>query len=195
MSKSRMSRGSLFFTVFLALFSVSPFGMDSAKAERAKTEHASHEARASLFARYSDTAQDVLLKGLSFVGIRYRMGSSQPENGLDCSGFVQFVYREATGLILPRTARAQAEHGEEIDAADLKPGDLVFFNTMRRTFSHVGIYLGDHYFLHAPSSGGAVRLDSMVNRYWQARYDGARRLLQTDGASPSSNPAADSGGI
>ncbi|MDR1351132.1 MAG: C40 family peptidase [Zoogloeaceae bacterium] len=132
----------------------------------------------SLFARYSNTAQEVILKALELVGVRYRMGGANPDVGLDCSSFVQLVYQDAMDLILPRTAREQSRVGMEVTArTELKPGDLVFFNTMRRAFSHVGIYLGDNYFLHAPSSGGSVRVENMQNRYWLTRYNGARRLI------------------
>jgi cell wall-associated NlpC family hydrolase len=131
----------------------------------------------SFLERYSSAAQDVLLKGLELVGIGYRAGGVSSESGLDCSGYVQTVFREAAGLVLPRTAREQAQQGREIDRAELKPGDLVFFNTMRRAFSHVGIYLGDNYFLHSPSAGSAVRLESMQNSYWTQRYNGARRVI------------------
>jgi cell wall-associated NlpC family hydrolase len=132
----------------------------------------------SLFARYSNTAQDVLLKALELVGVRYRMGGNDPFVGLDCSGFVRLVYQDAIDLALPRTAREQSRMGAEVAArGELQPGDLVFFNTARRAFSHVGIYLGDNYFLHAPSSGGAVRVEHMQNRYWLTRYNGARRLI------------------
>ncbi|MDR2677994.1 MAG: C40 family peptidase [Zoogloeaceae bacterium] len=132
----------------------------------------------SLLERYTNLAQEVLLKGLEKVGIGYRFGGAGANAiGLDCSGFVQTVYKEAAGLMLPRTAREQAEQGREVVSSDLKPGDLVFFNTMRRAFSHVGIYLGDSYFLHSPSAGGSVRLESMRNSYWVQRYNGARRIL------------------
>ncbi|MDR2166109.1 MAG: C40 family peptidase [Zoogloeaceae bacterium] len=132
----------------------------------------------SFLERYTSLAQEVLLKGLEKVGIGYRAGGTGANgSGLDCSGFVQIVYREAAGLTLPRTAREQAAQGTDVARSELKPGDLVFFNTMRRAFSHVGIYLGDNYFLHAPSAGGAVRLENMQNSYWTRRYNGARRLL------------------
>ncbi|MDR1889049.1 MAG: C40 family peptidase [Zoogloeaceae bacterium] len=132
----------------------------------------------SFIERYSNAAHDVILKGLEFIGIRYRMGGTSPDAGLDCSSYVQLVYREAADLVLPRTAREQAGMGKAVGKAEpLKPGDLVFFNTMRRAFSHVGIYLGDNYFLHAPSVGGAVRVESMQNSYWVQRYNGARRLI------------------
>lgn len=132
----------------------------------------------SFLERYTDLAQDVLLKGLEKVGVGYRPGGvGMNAGGLDCSGFVQTVFKEAIGIMLPRTAREQATRGEKVARSELKPGDLVFFNTMRRAFSHVGIYLGDHYFLHAPSVGGSVRLDDMQSSYWKQRYDGARRIL------------------
>lgn len=132
---------------------------------------------ASFFERYSNAAQDVILKGLELVGINYRMGGNDPDSGLDCSSYVQTVYREAIGLVLPRTAREQSQQGAEVDRSELKPGDLVFFNTMRRAFSHVGIYLGDNYFLHAPRAGSAVRVENMQSSYWVQRYNGARRVI------------------
>ncbi|MGL5632898.1 MAG: C40 family peptidase [Azovibrio sp.] len=131
----------------------------------------------SMLGRYSNAAQDVLLKGLELVGINYRMGGNDPNSGLDCSSYVQTVFRDAVGLVLPRTAREQSQIGAEVDRTELKPGDLVFFNTMRRTFSHVGIYLGDNYFLHAPRAGSAVRVESMQSSYWTRRYNGARRVI------------------
>jgi cell wall-associated NlpC family hydrolase len=130
------------------------------------------------FERYSNTTQDVILKGLELVGINYRFGGNTADSGLDCSGFVRLVFKDATGLVLPRSAREMSGVGEEVkDRQSLKPGDLVFFNTMRRAFSHVGIYLGDNYFLHAPKPGAEVRVESMENSYWVQRYNGARRLI------------------
>ncbi|MCL2075001.1 MAG: C40 family peptidase [Betaproteobacteria bacterium] len=181
----------LFGIFFLLFFLALPFWTNRANAEPLFQD------ATDLFERYSNAVQDVLLTGLSAVGARYRPGGTEPDGGLDCSGFVQFVYREAAGLVLPRTAKAQSQQGKAVDRADLKPGDLVFFNTMRRAFSHVGIYLGDSYFIHAPSSGGTVRLESMLNRYWQGRYNGARRLLQTENdvaAFSDSGMTADSDG-
>ena len=131
----------------------------------------------SFFERYSNAAHDVILEALELVGINYRMGGNDPDSGLDCSSYVQLVYREAAGLVLPRTAREQSQHGEEVDKAELKPGDLVFFNTMRRAFSHVGIYLGDNHFLHAPKPGAEVRVESMESSYWVKRFNGARRII------------------
>ncbi len=131
----------------------------------------------SLFERYTSSAQDLILKGLELIGINYRFGGTNPDTGLDCSGFVQLVFKEAIGILLPRSAREQSEVGAVIDFHELKPGDLVFFNTMRHAFSHVGIYLGDNRFMHAPRTGAEVRVEDMRQNYWIQRYNGARRLL------------------
>ena len=132
----------------------------------------------SFFERYTNTAQDVILQGLKLVGVRYRLGGNNEDSGLDCSGFVRLVFQDSIGTALPRTAREMSEVGQQIDTSQLKPGDLVFFNTMRRTFSHVGIYLGDNHFMHAPRTGAEVRVESMESSYWMKRYNGARRILE-----------------
>lgn len=132
----------------------------------------------SFLERYTNAAQDVILQGLKLVGVRYRWGGNDEDSGLDCSGFVRLVFKDSIGTSLPRTAREMSEVGEKIDSTQLKPGDLVFFNTMRRTFSHVGIYLGDNHFLHAPRKGAEVRVENMDSSYWMSRYNGARRILE-----------------
>jgi cell wall-associated NlpC family hydrolase len=139
-------------------------------------ETAATPAPISLMDRVSSGAHEMALNALSVIGIDYRYGGNDPETGFDCSGMVRHVVRNALGLDLPRTAREMAQIGKRIPLDDLKPGDLVFFNTMRRAFSHVGIYLGDKRFVHAPSTGGQVRIDDMSARYWLARFEGARRL-------------------
>ncbi|MCH2220444.1 C40 family peptidase [Dechloromonas sp. ARDL1] len=131
----------------------------------------------SFLERYTNAAQDVILQGLKLVGVRYRLGGNNEDSGLDCSGFVRLVFKDSIGASLPRTAKEMSEVGQQIDASQLKPGDLVFFNTMRRTFSHVGIYLGDNHFMHAPRTGAEVRVESMDSSYWVQRYNGARRIL------------------
>ncbi len=141
------------------------------QAQKSPDEH-------SFFERYTNSAQDLVLKGLELVGIRYRFGGTSPDTGLDCSGFVQVVFRESIGKLLPRTAREQSEIGNAVNKTELKPGDLVFFNTMRRAFSHVGIYLGDNRFLHAPRTGAEVRVEDMSQSYWVQRYNGARRIVE-----------------
>jgi cell wall-associated NlpC family hydrolase len=156
----------------LAAFSLCPAGFAQS------TEALSGE-KSLLFERYADSAQDLILKALELVGIDYRRGGVNPESGLDCSGFVQVVFREALGELLPRTAKEQSRVGRQVsDKSELKPGDLVFFNTMRRAFSHVGIYLGNNHFLHAPRTGKEIRVEDMSKSYWVKRYNGARRIME-----------------
>ncbi|MDN5843987.1 MAG: C40 family peptidase [Alcaligenaceae bacterium] len=113
---------------------------------------------------------------LKFLGTDYRFGGDSPSEGFDCSGLVFYAAEKSLGLKLPRTARAMASSGESVKRDDLRRGDLVFFNTRGHRFSHVGIYLGDHKFLHAPRTGAKVRIESMNVTYWRKRYNGARRL-------------------
>ena len=144
----------------------------------AAAEQARKPEEMSFLERYTNAAQDVILQGLKLVGVCYRFGGNNEDSGLDCSGFVRLVFKDSIGASLPRTAREMSEVGQQIDSSQLKPGDLVFFNTMRRTFSHVGIYLGDNHFLHAPRTGAEVRVENMENSYWMQRYNGARRILE-----------------
>jgi cell wall-associated NlpC family hydrolase len=126
--------------------------------------------------RHLANARELALQALAFVGIRYKYGGSSPDTGFDCSGLVRYVASQALGLMLPRDSRALSAVGAQVRSEDLQPGDLVFFNTLRRSFSHVGIYVGDQRFIHAPASGGSVELVDMREPYWHRRYDGARRL-------------------
>ena len=140
---------------------------------------------APAFERYTQAAGELVNQAMGYLGIRYRFGGTSPETGLDCSGLVLNVFRNAIGLDLPRTATEMSRMGENISRQELKPGDLVFFNTMRRAFSHVGIYLGDGQFVHAPSSGGKVRIENLGNSYWAARFNGARRIVEDNDATPA----------
>jgi cell wall-associated NlpC family hydrolase len=121
--------------------------------------------------------REVVMQAMGTVGIRYASGGTSPRVGFDCSGLVVYAYFHAAEHELPRTTYALSRTGVRIDARDLRPGDLVFYNTQRRPYSHVGIYIGGQRFIHAPSSGGAVRIDSMRQRYWLLRFDGARRVV------------------
>jgi cell wall-associated NlpC family hydrolase len=123
----------------------------------------------------SDGMQPIIDRALDLIGVRYRRSGDRPQTGFDCSGFVRYVFREGVGLTLPRVSREISKTGEPVLKDELEPGDLVFFNTMRHAFSHVGIYLGDHLFIHAPRTGESVRIDSLQEHYWARRYDGARR--------------------
>jgi cell wall-associated NlpC family hydrolase len=124
---------------------------------------------------------NTLLAGeaLNYLGIRYRYGGSSPSTGFDCSGLVGYVAEQSLGLKLPRNAAEIYQLGTPVRRADLQVGDLVFFNTMGRRYSHVGIYLGDDRFVHSPSAGGVVRVERMDMAYWNKRYNGARRLDTT----------------
>ncbi|MDP1611434.1 MAG: NlpC/P60 family protein [Sulfuritalea sp.] len=126
--------------------------------------------------RATTTAQSAIDQAMDLLGIRYRRGGSSPEAGFDCSGFVSHVFREGLGLVLPRSSKEMSKAGEEVSRDELRPGDLVFFNTMRRAFSHVGIYLGDNQFVHAPRTGGRVRVEDLNQSYWMKRFNGARRV-------------------
>jgi cell wall-associated NlpC family hydrolase len=124
-----------------------------------------------------DTASDLVLSAMNFLGVRYRRGGSSVEQGFDCSGFTRYVFENSLGLVLPRRADQQARQAglQAIVRDELRPGDLVFFNTMRRAFSHVGIYVGEGKFIHAPRPGGDVRIEDMRAAYWAKRFNGARR--------------------
>lgn len=120
---------------------------------------------------------DLLFYAMSLLGTAYKYGGDSPLTGMDCSGFVRYVFSNAAGLQLPRSASEISMAGERVDEQDLRPGDLVFFDTLKHTFSHVGIYLGEHRFIHAPSSKtGKIMISDMTQKYWSMRFNGARRL-------------------
>jgi cell wall-associated NlpC family hydrolase len=124
----------------------------------------------------SSKASGMVMQAMDLLGVPYRRGGSSESSGFDCSGFVRHIYEKSVGQLLPRRAEEQARSTEVIEREELKPGDLVFFNTMRRAFSHVGMYIGDGKFIHAPRAGKSVKIDDMRSAYWQKRFNGARRL-------------------
>lgn len=140
-----------------------------------------------LVSRVRDTASELVLSAMNFLGVPYRRGGSSPEQGFDCSGFTRHIFERSVGLVLPRRADQQAHEAGLVDVKkdELKPGDLVFFNTMRRAFSHVGIYVGDGKFIHSPRSGGQVRVEDMREAYWSKRFNGARRAEVDATAGPA----------
>lgn len=129
---------------------------------------------------FSSHASDLAMQAMGMLGIHYKYGGSTPESGLDCSGLVRYVFKEAWGENLPRTSAEISRVGATIDPQDLQPGDLVFYNTLKRGFSHVGIYLGNNKFIHSPSAGGRVRIESMDLSYWKQRFNGARRINEPE---------------
>ena len=125
---------------------------------------------------YLDSARELVIRALALIGVNYKWGGNTPDDGLDCSGLVSHVFREVAGIVLPHNSRAMSKVGENVGKSDLQPGDLVFFNTLRRPFSHVGIYIGQQRFVHATSRGGEVEVSDLHSRYWQKHYNGARRV-------------------
>src|SRR5574340_1710706 len=136
----------------------------------------------ALPAHAASRTDEVSMYAISLIGSPYRLGGTSPETGVDCSGFVGHVFRQTAGVVLPRDSRAISEAAQPLAQGELLPGDLVFFNTLKRAFSHVGIYLGDDRFVHASSSRtGSVMVSSLNDRYWRERFDGARRVVVSDG--------------
>jgi cell wall-associated NlpC family hydrolase len=142
----------------------------------------SEPAAPDLLGKVHEQASDMVLSAMNFIGVHYRRGGASAESGFDCSGFTRHVYEMSLGLVLPHRADAQAAAPGlvAVKREELKPGDLVFFNTMRRTFSHVGIYIGDNRFIHAPRRGKDVRTDDLGFAYWARRFTGARRVEALD---------------
>jgi cell wall-associated NlpC family hydrolase len=129
----------------------------------------------------TDRTSELVVSAIGFLGVPYRRGGNTAETGFDCSGFVRAMYNQTVGMMLPRRAEEQARATEPVARADMKPGDLVFFNTMRRAFSHVGIYVGEGKFIHSPRTGAEVRVEDMTSSYWQRRFNGARRVEAAQG--------------
>jgi cell wall-associated NlpC family hydrolase len=149
-----------------------------AAAGTAAKPHAAAPAHApALPATLVQRAQDVAIAALGLIGVDYRFGGDDPASGFDCSGLVRYVFSQTTGIALPRTSAEMGRVGARIARVDLLPGDLVFFNTRHFADSHVGIYLGDNRFVHAPSRGSEVRIASLDDAYWKRRFTGARRLV------------------
>jgi cell wall-associated NlpC family hydrolase len=135
--------------------------------------------------RVADRTSELVMTAMGFLGVPYRRGGNTAETGFDCSGFVRAMYEKTVGLVLPRLAKEQAAATQPIDKKDLQPGDLVFFNTMKRAFSHVGIYVGEGKFIHSPKPGAQVRVENMDKNYWARRFDGARRVVNFEASDPA----------
>ena len=163
---------------------------DTAPVEIAKDapKESMFQAGKSYFARVSDRfvdsvsgkSEQLINQAMEVIGVRYRWDAELPQSGLDGSSFVAYVFKDKLGFLLPRKATQMSRVGKPINREELQPGDLVFFNTMRLTFSHVGIYVGDNKFIHSPSKGATVRVDDLSSLYWDKRFDGARRLDGSD---------------
>src|SRR5690606_10588348 len=126
-------------------------------------------------ANYSEPRTPTLVgTALQVLGVKYKYGGESPNTGFDCSGLVGYAAEKSLGLKLPRRSADIAREGISVKRSELRKGDLVFFNTLGRRFSHVGIYLGDEKFVHAPRTGSVVRIEDMSASYWSKRYNGAR---------------------
>lgn len=125
-------------------------------------------------------SEELINRAMEVIGVRYRWDAELPQSGLDGSSFVGYVFKDKLGFLLPRKSTQMSRVGKPISREELQPGDLVFFNTMCLTFSHVGIYVGDNKFIHSPSKGTSVRVDELGSLYWDKRFDGARRLDGSD---------------
>ncbi len=141
----------------------------------------------------ADPASSLVVLAMGFLGVPYQRGGNSFEAGFDCSGFTRHIFQEGLGLLLPRKVDDQASAAglRPVKRSDLQPGDLVFFNTLRRQFSHVGIYVGDDRFIHAPRSGSEIRVERLSVSYWTKRFTGARRAAQALLPAPAELPAAD----
>ena len=171
--------------VATTLIAVAPtvFAQDAAKASLADSATAAVKDAASAAWH---TTQNLTSSALDLIGIRYKWGGTTPASGLDCSGLVQFVFQQVTGVTLPRSTKELSRIGDAVALSELQPGDLVFFNTRRFAFSHVGIYVGDNRFIHAPRRGREVEVATFDKNYWQKHFTGARRLI---GVLPEMMPA------
>lgn len=175
----------------IALLTTHAQAEESVSPEKPMRESAFKSARAA--------ASELILNAMSMLGVNYKYGGKTPETGFDCSGFVTHVFKEAAGVALPHSAHEMSLVGQRVSTKELQPGDLVFYNTLRRAFSHVGIYIGDDKFIHSPSGGRAVEIVDMNEKYWLKRYQGARRITQLDQgtgsgfsfAAPANTPDAE----
>ena len=164
-----------------------PEGLDNDALERLIRERTNHSNNAPASSRQSsssgsrsssgshDEAGDLIMNAMSLIGLSYRFGGNSPTQGLDCSGFMQYIFKRSMGITLPRTSAEMATVGQQVDRANLKPGDMVFFGGGGRV-SHVGMYIGNDRFIHAPRTGRDIEITSMNGNYWKSRYITARRV-------------------
>jgi cell wall-associated NlpC family hydrolase len=178
-------------TVSMSTYAVDP--PSDAPAEAVIPKESMFQAGRSYLYRVSDRlvdtvsgkSEELIDRAMEVIGVRYRSDTELPQSGLDGSSFVGYVFKDKLGFLLPRKSTQMSRVGKPINRDELQPGDLVFFNTMRLTFSHVGIYVGDNKFIHSPSKGTTVRVDDLGSLYWDKRFDGARRLDGSDSLNDS----------
>ncbi|MGL6069833.1 NlpC/P60 family protein [Craterilacuibacter sp.] len=158
-------------------------------------EFAVNEEQSDPIARFAsapgeEAVGDLLLQAMSLIGVAYRFGGNSPTSGLDCSGFIKYVFQKSLKVNLPRTSAEMGRVGRALERDELAAGDLVFFDTRGFRNSHVGIYLGGSKFIHSPRTGKNIEVANMGNSYWAKRYNGARRVqrgqsVQMEAAAPA----------
>ena len=165
----------------------SPEGLDNDALERLIRERTGHGGNPAPSGRQSppsgsrassgsqDEAGDLIMNAMSLIGLSYRFGGNSPTQGLDCSGFMQYIFKRSMGITLPRTSAEMATVGQPVERANLKPGDMVFFGSGGRV-SHVGMYIGNDRFIHAPRTGRDIEISSMNGAHWKSHYITARRV-------------------
>ena len=179
--------------ICISAYAADPAVEPNADAVAAVPKESMFQAGRSYIARVSDRladtvtgkSEELINRAMEVIGVRYRWDTELPQSGLDGSSFVGYVFKDKLGFLLPRKSTQMSRVGKPITREELQPGDLVFFNTMRLTFSHVGIYVGDNKFIHSPSKGTNVRVDDLGSLYWDKRFDGARRLDGSDNLNDS----------
>lgn len=125
-------------------------------------------------------ADSLISSAMGLLGVAYRYGGTSANTGFDCSGFMQYIFRRSMQISLPRTSAEQARMGVAVGRSELQPGDMVFFNTAGRRISHVGLYIGNNRFIHAPRTGKSIEITSLGNKYWNSKYVTARRIKKND---------------
>lgn len=183
-----MKFGALLLTLLMATAHAAPQGVDVERPDRFFGDLGLVQQLDQVRSAVGQRASALVFNAMGFLGVPYLRGGTDASTGFDCSGFVRSMYEQTLGLVLPRRAEEQASATQIINRDDLRPGDLVFFNTMRRAFSHVGIYVGDGKFIHSPRTGSHVRIEDMRAAYWRKRFNGARRVDSSDlpdGAVPT----------
>ncbi|WP_225747794.1 C40 family peptidase [Eikenella sp. Marseille-P7795] len=150
-------------------------GSNASSSSSGRQSSGSRSSSSSRSSGSQDEAGDLIMNAMSLIGLSYRFGGNSPTQGLDCSGFMQYIFKRSMGITLPRTSAEMATVGQQVDRANLKPGDMVFFGGGGRV-SHVGMYIGNDRFIHAPRTGRDIEITSMNGNYWKNRYITARRV-------------------
>ena len=186
--KLPLSLLALFFAFFMTFAYAAP--------ESQVRDFAVNEEQSDPIARFAsapgeEAVGDLLLQAMSLIGVAYRFGGNSPTSGLDCSGFIKYVFQKSLKVNLPRTAAEMARVGKAVGREELAAGDLVFFNTRGFRNSHAGIYLGGSKFIHSPRSGKNIEVSNMGNSYWATRYDGARRVQRGQAVQMEAAPVVE----